>query len=30
VPPYIRADRLFIVTSDSLDVQYVRVRDIRR
>ncbi|HSL72430.1 MAG TPA: hypothetical protein VK864_19435, partial [Longimicrobiales bacterium] len=25
VAPYIRADRLYLVTSDSLDVRYVRV-----
>jgi hypothetical protein len=29
VPPYIRDDRLYLVVTDSLDVEYVKVFDIR-
>ena len=30
VPPYIRGDRIYMVTADSLDVQSIRVFDIQR
>jgi hypothetical protein len=29
VPPYIRDNRLYLVVTDSLDVEYVKVFDIR-